>query len=69
MPIGLDDVHPCPLCGSPWKIAVQFLDEHRWVVPANTGWCADPDCEINRDDERLRGYRSLRRSSSWDASE
>lgn len=64
MAVDFDDVHACPVCGSAWKIPVEFTDDTNWYVPADTEWCSNPACPMT--DEQRDAYRHDRRVQRWD---
>ena len=72
MAMSFDYAHPCPRCGSAWKVRMQPLvvgggydDDHYWV-PAGSGGCSNPRCSISP--REVSAYREMRRRRGWDPS-
>jgi hypothetical protein len=72
--LGLDEDHPCPICGSAWKFELEFLDvqgqpaaRRLWRVVEGTGWCSISDCPGDELDRVA--FRRERRERGWDPSE
>lgn len=69
MLITLDYTHPCPWCGSPWKVRFELAvpsgsDDKPYRVPEDSGTCLDRRCSISPGE--VAAFRDKRRQRGWD---
>jgi len=66
-----DHVHPCPGCGSAWRVHVVSVvaggsgtDVIQYRAATSSGSCSNPNCSLSSTE--LAAFRETRRRLGWD---
>ena len=71
MEMSYDQVHPCPRCGSAWKVRILTVVaggsdgiHYRYWAAGSSGDCSNPQCSISPSE--INAFRETRRRLGWD---